>query len=243
VTNPDEELAALADVSKRYGDRIALENVSFAVRAGEVLGIAGLNGAGKSTALRVLLGLAFPDSGRARFAPGLRERFGGIGYLPEETNLPPRLTGREVVEDAARMAARRGNSGRRACESTLERCGIASAAGYRCETYSKGMARRVGLAVALVTAPSLLVLDEPQSGLDPLGRDDLDRILRAHRTGGGGAIVATHDLHEAASLCDRVIVLRDGCIGAELTGMMISAVAIRAALDPAISPRGERSGS
>lgn len=202
-------VAEVQGIAKRFGDRVALEDVSFAIPAGEVVAVTGLNGAGKTTSLKILLGLCHPDRGRVTILPEARRRYGDVAFLPEDSHHPPDLTAGEIVALHASLAAA-SLGARRVCEETLERAGLAESASVRAGVFSKGMARRLGLAAAIVLRPELLVLDEPQSGLDPLGREDLRGIIRDERARGAAVILATHDLAEAEDLADRIIVIHEG---------------------------------
>lgn len=203
---------ALEKIAKRYGSRIALDDVSLAVAPGEIVALAGLNGAGKTTLVRIMLGLVSPDQGRAD--PGAAPRpFGGVGYLPEETRLPPEITAREWLTETLRLAGRRNDARIRRC---AEETGIAEFLDLRPRAYSKGMGRRVSLAIALVAEPRFVVLDEPQSGLDPVGRRDLLRLLTSLRAEGVGVLVATHDLNEIEKCADRALLIHRGRIRADI---------------------------
>ncbi len=202
MSNP----ASLARIRKHYRGRRAAEEISFEARTGEILGLAGLNGAGKTTAIKILLGLVKQDAGEASLLPGQARRFGDVGYLPELSAHPAALTAREVLGTVRALAGNGGMSE----EEVLEKAGLLHAADVRTGAFSKGMARRLGLAAVLITRPAVIVLDEPQSGLDPLGRETLKRILEEHRAAGGTAIFASHDLNEVAELSDRVVLIHEG---------------------------------
>ena len=200
-------------LSKRFGDTIAVNALSMTVRRGEVFGFLGPNGAGKTTVVKLLLGLARPTGGEALVlgAPvGDRETRRRIGYLPELFRFQPLLTAREVLRLHCRLLAlpKAGwdEEGRRA----LETVGLLERGDDRVGTFSKGMQQRLGLGVALLGKPALVVLDEPTSALDPVGRHDVREIIRGLRDGGCTVFLNTHLLGEAEHVCDRVAVIDKG---------------------------------
>jgi ABC-2 type transport system ATP-binding protein len=179
---PPAPAAWCSGLRKRYGRRVAVEDVSLTVGRGEVVGLLGPNGAGKTTVIKVLLGLVRPDAGevlllgRPASDPAARAR---VGYLPELFRYQPWLTAAEVLALHVRLAG----AGVPAAEqrSCLALVGLADRAGDRVGGFSKGMQQRLGLAVALVARPELVVLDEPTSALDPLGRADVRDIVLSLR--------------------------------------------------------------
>lgn len=204
-------IAAWVDARKSWGKgartRRALDGFSLDLPPASILGLAGLNGAGKTTALKALLGLVALDSGTVLREDALA-RPGAVGYVPEDSRHPPLLSCLEVVDAHATLVRR----GRDEAKAALVRTGLGEALHVEARALSKGMARRLSLAAALVTRPSLLVLDEPQSGLDPFGRRDLGRILEASRSEGCAILVASHDLAEIERWCDRVAIVHEGKI-------------------------------
>jgi ABC-2 type transport system ATP-binding protein len=202
-------------LSKRFGDTIAVKSLSMTVARGEVFGFLGPNGAGKTTVVKLLLGLARPSGGEALVlgAPlGDRETRRQIGYLPELFRFQALLTASEVLRLHCRLLqlpkATWGQEGRRA----LETVGLLARGDDRVGTFSKGMQQRLGLGVALLGDPSLIVLDEPTSALDPVGRHDVREIVRGLRERGATVFLNTHLLEEAEQVCDRVAVLDHGSI-------------------------------
>ncbi|WP_448639561.1 ABC transporter ATP-binding protein [Geodermatophilus sp. URMC 63] len=203
---------------KRYGRRTAVDGVSFAVGRGEVLGLLGPNGAGKTSVIKMLLGLVRPDAGevlllgrRAR-DPRARER---VGYLPELFRYQPWLTAAEVLALHVRLAgARVPDDEQRAC---LALVGLAERARDRVGGFSKGMQQRLGMAVALVARPELVVLDEPTSALDPLGRADVRDVVLSLRERGVAVLLNSHLIGEVERVCDRVVVLDRGRVAASGT--------------------------
>lgn len=191
----------------------AVRKVSFEVREGEAYGFVGPNGAGKTTCIKMLTGLIFPTAGRATvlgMPAGTPQAMQRVGFLPENPYVYPYLTPREFVELCGRLS---GLSGRRLHERTEEvlgRVGMAYASDRPVHALSKGMNQRVGLAAALVHDPDLLILDEPMSGLDPLGRRDVRDLIIEQRARGKTVFFSTHILGDVETLCDRVCILRRG---------------------------------
>ncbi|WP_426514643.1 ABC transporter ATP-binding protein [Dactylosporangium sp. McL0621] len=200
---------------KRYRKRTAVDGVSFSVARGEVLGLLGPNGAGKSTAIKILLGLVRADAGevlllgRPAADPMSRAR---VGYLPELFRYQPWLTALEVLNLHVRLAGTRvPEPDRREC---LGLVGLADRAGDRVGGFSKGMQQRLGLAVALVARPELVVLDEPTSALDPIGRADVRDLLLSLRDLGVAVLLNSHLIGEVERVCDRVVILDHGRVAA-----------------------------
>jgi len=195
--------------------RPVLEGLSLVVERGEIFGFLGPNGAGKTTTIKILLGLVFPDSGSASVLglplsdPAWKAR---TGYLPEQPYFYDYLTPLEYLDYAGRLcglppARRRENALR-----LLERVALQDARSVPLRRFSKGMAQRLGLAQALVNDPELVVLDEPMSGLDPIGRRLVRDVILDLRQQGKTVFFSTHILPDAESLCDRVALLRKGSL-------------------------------
>ncbi|MEV4410783.1 ABC transporter ATP-binding protein [Catellatospora sp. NPDC049609] len=203
---------------KRYRRRVAVDDVSFTVGRGEVLGLLGPNGAGKTTAIKMLLGLVRPDAGevlllgRPAADPRARAR---VGYLPELFRYQPWLTAAEVMALHVRLAGVGvPDAERRECLASV---GLADRAGDRVGGFSKGMQQRLGLAVALLTRPELVVLDEPTSALDPLGRADVRDLLLALKARQVAVLLNSHLIGEVERVCDRVVILDKGRVAASGT--------------------------
>jgi len=200
-------------LSKHYGDLRAVDDVSFSVAEGEILGLLGHNGAGKTTTIRMLTGRARPTSGRAviagRDVVRERERVKPlINLVFEEQNLYERQTGRENLQLFAKLY---GAPPARVAE-LLERVGLTDAASRRVRTYSSGMKQRLLIARALVNDPQVLFLDEPTKGLDPSSALEVRSIIRDHARGGATIFLTTHYMEEADELCDRVAFLAAGAV-------------------------------
>jgi ABC-2 type transport system ATP-binding protein len=203
---------------KRYRRRTAVDDVSFTVGRGEVLGLLGPNGAGKTSVIKILLGLVRPDAGevlllgRPGTDPLARAR---VGYLPELFRYQPWLTAAEVLALHIRLAGVEVPAPeRREC---LAMVGLADRAGDRVGGFSKGMQQRLGLAVALVAHPELVVLDEPTSALDPLGRADVRDLLLSLKERQVAVLLNSHLIGEVERVCDRVVILDKGRIAASGT--------------------------
>ena len=202
-------------LAKAYGRVTALAGLSMTVPRGEVFGFLGPNGAGKTTAVKLLLSLTFPTSGEAFVlgAPlGDRETRRRIGYLPELFRYQDWLSAREVLEFHCVLAGvpmrRRG----RDVAHVLDLVGLAARGGDRVGAYSKGMQQRLGLAVALVGDPELVLLDEPTSALDPVGRREVREVLRELKRRGVTVFLNSHLLTEVEHVCDRVAIVDRGKI-------------------------------
>ena len=202
----------LQGLRRTYGDLVALDDLSFDVDGGEILGFVGPNGAGKTTAMRIVLGVLAADRGRVLWRGkeldlSTRRRF---GYIPEERGLYPKM---KVSDQLIYLARLHGMSKDEASDSThrwLERLTIAPRGGDRVESLSRGNQQRVQLAAALVHGPELLVLDEPFSGLDPVGVDVMSEILRERAAAGVPVVFSSHQLELVERLCDSVVMIHEG---------------------------------
>jgi ABC-2 type transport system ATP-binding protein len=210
VADPAIELQG---VVKRFGRTTALDGLTLSVGRGELVGLLGPNGAGKTTTIKLLLGLARPSAGSGRVlgAPlGDRSARKRIGYLPELFRYQPWLHAREVLALHAELAGipttRRGA----ATDEALALVGLADRADDAVSGFSKGMQQRLGLGVALLGQPDLILLDEPTSALDPVGRTDVRAIVRTARDRGATVILNSHLLTEVERVCDRVVILHHG---------------------------------
>jgi ABC-2 type transport system ATP-binding protein len=247
-SSPAMDGASVADVvsvehlSKRFGKLLAVDDLSFGLRAGTITGFLGPNGAGKTTTLRMLLGLARPTSGTAlvfgrryRDHPDPARR---VGAVLEAADLHPGRSGREhliTLALAASLPIARA-------DEVLELVELAQAARRRVGSYSLGMRQRLGLAAALLRDPELLILDEPANGLDPEGVHWLRTFMRSFATAGKTVLVSSHVLAEVAQTVDRVIIIDKGRLVTiaeldELTARMVGGVRIRAPGIRALLPR------
>jgi len=208
------------DLAKRYGSVVALAGLTMSVRVGQVYGFLGPNGAGKTTAVKLLLGLATRTSGTGAVlgeplgSRGARRR---IGYLPELFRYQPWLGAREVLALHCELAGVERARWEREIGDVLATVGLADRATSRVGTYSKGMQQRLGLGVALIGRPALVLLDEPTSALDPVGRHDVREIIRGLRQRGTTVFLNSHLLTEVEQVCDSVAIIDRGRVVAEGT--------------------------
>ena len=219
AASPGPAAIEVRHVSKRYGDLVAVDDVSFSVGSGEVVGFLGPNGAGKTTTMRILTGFLpatdgsvaisghdiFRDSKAARRA---------VGYLPETPPLYPEMTVRGYLRFVASIRDVPRSQRRAAVESAIERCGLGEVCGRVVGTLSKGFRQRVGIAQAIVADPPVLVLDEPTVGLDPIQVREIRALISGLASGEGKArqtvILSTHILPEVEAICQRVILIHRG---------------------------------
>ncbi len=196
----------------------SLEDLTMRVEDGEVFGFLGPNGAGKSTTIKLLMRLIFPTSGTARILGKSIDdvsMHASIGYLPEQPYFYDYLTAYEVLDYFARFHGLTANDRRERVQAMLKKVGLDTAKKIQLRKYSKGMLQRVGLAQAILHDPQVVVLDEPMSGLDPLGRREVRDIILELKRQGRTVLFSTHVLSDAEMLCDRVGVI----VGGKLRGI------------------------
>jgi ABC-2 type transport system ATP-binding protein len=210
----------LDDLRRRFGDVVALDGVSFEVPAGHIVGFVGRNGAGKTTAMRIALGVLQADAGEVRWQgrpidTATRRRF---GYMPEERGLYPKMRVLEQLVYLARLRGTPSAIARARTQELLNTLDVVGDPNAKVESLSLGNQQRVQLAAALVHEPELLVLDEPFSGLDPVGVDVLSNVLRrAASTDGAAVVFSSHQLDLVERLCDEVVLIDHGRIAARGT--------------------------
>lgn len=199
----------LKDVQQKYGQMLVLDDNSWQLGAGQVLGLFGHNGAGKTTTVRLILGLIKESAGQVKVLGGcpqdanIRQQ---IGFLPENIMFYPQLTGAETLHFFARL---KGASNKQV-ETLLEQVGLSAASNKRVKTYSKGMRQRLGIAQALLGDPKLLILDEPTVGLDPIATQALYELIGRLRETGTSVIICSHVLPGVESYIDKVVILARG---------------------------------
>ncbi|MBY6277783.1 ABC transporter ATP-binding protein [Symbiobacterium thermophilum] len=198
---------------KSYGDKVAVQDLSFHVPRGSITAFLGPNGAGKTTTLRMILGLLRRDQGAIHIDGHDVDVHPEIiyqqtGYVPDSPNVYSHLTGREFLTFVAEL--RRIKLSPEAVQQRLEEFGLKGHEDYLASTYSLGMKKRLMLAAALLHNPSLLILDEPTSGLDPVGIRFLKDLLRKVTAGGGAVLMSTHLLPSAQEVADRVLIIHKG---------------------------------
>jgi len=203
--SPSDEIVLRASgLTKRYGDVVAVDDLSFEIRRGEIVGFLGPNGAGKTTTLKMLCGLLRPDAGRIDIAPPR-----SIGVSPQFIVIWDALTSFEQLEFMGRMYGLARAAARRRAATLLATFGLQENAHRLGRTLSGGMQRRLNIALALVHEPAIVFLDEPQAGLDPQSRVLVREYIRS-LAGRATVVVATHDMEEADKLSDRVCIIDHG---------------------------------
>ncbi len=202
----------LDGLTKSYGDRDALREVTFEVRPGEIFGFVGSNGAGKTTAMRIVLGVLAADAGEVRWQGRALDHDSRrrIGYMPEERGLYPRMRVSDQLVHLARLYGLTRSDATAAMVRWTETLGVAQRRDDEVVTLSLGNQQRVQLAAALLHDPAVLVLDEPFSGLDPLAVDVMSGVLRDRAAHGVPAVFSSHQLDLVERLCDRVGIIADG---------------------------------
>lgn len=209
----DEELQVVA-VSRAFGSHVAVDDASFTVRPGRMTGFVGANGAGKTTAMRIIMGVLDPDAGRVELGGRaltlpVRARF---GYMPEERGLYPKMKVADQLVYLGRVHGLGAGLARRRTDELLEALGLADRAQDQLHTLSLGNQQRVQVAAALVHDPTVLVLDEPFSGLDPLAVDEMGAMLRRRARAGAPVLFSSHQLELVERLCDDVVIIDHGRI-------------------------------
>jgi len=216
---PDEVIVETRNLTKVYRDfwgrqKVrALKALDLEICRGEIFGLLGPNGSGKTTTIKLLLGLLFPTSGQALvFGRDATEvtKNERIGYLPEESYLYKFLTAEETLDFYGRLFKMPRKVRRQRCAELIEQVGLVRAKRRQLREYSKGMPRRIGLAQALINDPELIVLDEPTTGLDPLGTRDMKQMILDLRQQGKTIILCSHRLDDVQDVCDRIGILYEG---------------------------------
>jgi ABC-2 type transport system ATP-binding protein len=217
--NTNEGQLELIELRRRFSDTIALDGLSFTVPRGQVFGFLGPNGAGKTTAMRAIVGVAALDSGSVRWngaAIGDEERR-RIGYMPEERGLYPSMKVSEQLEYLARLHGLTAARAQSAARYWMDRLGLADRSQDKIEALSLGNQQRAQLAAALVHGPELLVLDEPFSGLDPVGVDSMSAVLTERAAAGVTMLFSSHQLDLVEHLCTAVAIIHRGALVAHGT--------------------------
>lgn len=215
----------LQNIQKSFKGQKALENLSLEVQTGEIYGLLGANGAGKSTTLNLLLGFLKPDTGSIHIA-GLEgepaSRVLGIGFIPENVNLYPYLSGLENLDYFCKLAGLRYS--KQALSGLLSECGLQEGA-HRQSTsgYSKGMRQKVGIAIAYAKKAKVYLLDEPASGLDPVASNELSGLLQKLASEGATVLMASHDIFRVREVCHRIGILKKGRLVREIRSEEVSA--------------------
>ena len=230
---------------------VAVDGATFAVKRGEIFGLLGPNGAGKTTTIKTILRLIFPTSGAIRVfgrPPDDREAAARIGYMPENPYVYQYLRPMEFLDLCGRLVGISSSERRRRADIMIDKVGLRHAVDRPIGRFSKGMMQRIGLAQALLHDPELLILDEPMSGLDPIGRKEIRDVLLEQRNQGKTLLFTSHILSDVEMLCDRVVIMQKGRIASEgeihdLLGSAVRRVEIRLTgatptLKDALRPKG-----
>lgn len=192
---------------------LAVKNLSFAVEQGEIFGFVGPNGAGKSTTIKILMGLIFADRGEARLFdlpcshPKARAK---VGFVPEQPALYDHLTGAEFLHFAGELYGLSKKNFMEQALKLLEKVGLKEAMNLKLRHYSKGMQQRLVIAQALIANPELIIMDEPLSGLDPIGRMEIMDLIKSLKEEGKTIFFSSHILHDVETVCDRVALIVRG---------------------------------
>ncbi len=218
------------DLRKRYGDRTALDGVSFSVNAGEIVGLLGPNGAGKTTTLSILSGVIDPDSGRASIAthslatePRVARR--SLGLVPQSLALYPTLTALENLMFWGRIQGMAARDALKRARELLEEVGLDDRADDEVEEFSGGMMRRLNIACGMIHSPAAIMLDEPTVGVDPQSRGRIFAVVERAAQAGGAILYSTHYMEEAERLCNRIVLIDHGNIVAQGTDRELIALA------------------
>lgn len=195
---------------KKYGDQEVVKNVDFAIGDGECVALLGPNGAGKTTIIKMLIGIAKPTGGQILFQGESQNQMRRhIGYLPQHPTFYPWMTGKELLVFMGRLSDLDKKTIDRRMDELLDFVGLSSVMNKRIGTYSGGMKQRLGIAQALLHQPKLLIMDEPVSAMDPLGRRDMLELLKVIKQK-STILFSTHILHDAEELCDKILILNQG---------------------------------
>ena len=203
---------ALHGVSKRFGDKVAVEDLSLEVPPGCIYGFLGPNGAGKTTTLRMIVGIFYPDQGSLRVLgerdpAAVRER---IGYLPEERGIYDRMRLDDLMTYYGRLKGMGAGEAREVSRRLLSEYGLGEWREKKCNTLSKGMAQKVQILATTMHAPDLVILDEPFSGLDPVNRDVMRDLILQLKREGRSVLFSTHIMEQAEQICDYVVLIDRG---------------------------------
>jgi ABC-2 type transport system ATP-binding protein len=196
----------LQNIQKSFDGQKALDDLTLKVPSGEIFGLLGANGAGKSTTLNLLLGFLSPDSGTIAMGENTSAE---IGYIPENVNLYPYLSGIENLDYFSKLAGLKYSNSE--LSQFLSECGLQAEAHHkRTEAYSKGMRQKVGIAIAYAKKAKVYLLDEPASGLDPLASNELSTLLKKLAADGATIMMASHDIFRVRETCNRIGILKHG---------------------------------
>lgn len=227
IKRKTEFMIQLQNVSKYFKGQIAVQNLNLHVKEGEILGLLGANGAGKSTTINMLLGFLAPDSGTVKIGEKETSKQAAevrqlVGYIPENVNLYPYLSGIENLDYFCKIAGLKYS--RSELQEFLLICGLQSEAHHKkVSEYSKGMRQKVGIAIAYAKKAKVYLLDEPASGLDPLASNELSDLLKKLAAEGATILMASHDIFRVREVCHRIGILKHGSLVKELHSKEVSA--------------------
>ena len=213
----------LKKVSKSFKENKALDNLTLSVDSGEIYGLLGANGAGKSTTLNLLLGFIKAESGSIEILDSEKKKINKdqIGYIPENVNLYPYLSGKENLDYFCKLAGLKFDSSQ--LSNLLLDCSLDIDAHNKLTSeYSKGMRQKVGIAIALAKNASIYLLDEPASGLDPMASNELSEILKKLSSSGATILMASHDLFRVRETCDKIGIIKNGSLIKEMSSKDVS---------------------
>ena len=221
-----KNVISVQNITKNFKDYKAVNNLSIDVSEGEIYGLLGSNGAGKSTTINILLGFLKPDSGSATInnidvVSNFNEARKYIGYIPENVSLYPYLSGIENLDYFCKLAGK-GHSINE-LQTLLNKCGLENEVhNKRMKNYSKGMRQKVGIAIALAKAAKVYLLDEPASGLDPLASNELSSLLKKLSSEGATIFMASHDIFRVRETCNRIGIIKKGELVKEMETSEVS---------------------
>jgi ABC-2 type transport system ATP-binding protein len=226
------QAVAWKGITKSFGQNVAVDDVTLEIEAGSFFGIVGPNGAGKTTLLRMTTGLLRPDAGSVAIVGSdvwsdpvsAKRRF---GLVPDTPRLFDRLTGRELIQFTGELRGMDSGVVEERRESLLRLLDLVEAADVIVADYSLGMTKKVGIAVALLHDPKVLILDEPFAGVDPVARQSLEGILRRHTESGGTVVFSDHAMDVVERLCDRIMLMEELTQGRRLQDVFVELVGAR----------------
>ena len=208
----------LQNIQKSFNGNKALDNLTLEIQTGEIYGLLGSNGAGKSTTLNLLLGFLSPDAGTIDIGENKKR---DLGYIPENVNLYPYLSGLENLDYFCKLAGLKYSKNE--LPQFLSDCGLQKEAhNKRIETYSKGMRQKVGIAISYAKKAKVYLLDEPASGLDPLASNELSELLKKLASEGATILMASHDIFRVRETCNRIGILKHGKLVKEMKASEVS---------------------
>jgi ABC-2 type transport system ATP-binding protein len=216
----------IQNISKSFNGQIVVDNLSLEAKTGEIVGLLGANGAGKSTTINMLLGFLHPENGSILIdgidsKNNFKDIRKVIGYVPENVNLYPYLSGIENLDYFCKLNNAKYNSNQ--LEQILIECGLEKEThNKKIENYSKGMRQKVGIAIAYSRNAKVYLLDEPASGLDPLASNELSLLLKKLASNGATIIMASHDIFRVNETCDKICILKKGVLVKEIIGGSLS---------------------